>query len=85
MQTAFARKIVVLGTNQTKIAVGRSVANQGNKGRPFPLSLPGADNSVNSAEKYRKITKISPGTYFLKALFEGLIYGGKVAFQNRLG
>ena len=34
---------------------------------------------------YRKITKISPGTYFLKALFEGLIYGEKVAFQNRLG
>ena len=65
--------------------MGRSVANQGNKGRPFPLSLPGADNCVNSAEKYRKITKISPGTYFLKALFEGLIYGGKVAFQNRLG
>ena len=25
------------------------------------------------------------GLYFSKALFEGLIYGGKVAFQNRLG
>ena len=40
---------------------------------------------------YRKIPKISPGTYifqrpFLKGLFmEGLIYGGKYAFQNRLG
>ena len=40
---------------------------------------------------YRKIPKISPGTYifqrpFLRGLFlEGLIYGGKVAFQNRLG
>ena len=40
---------------------------------------------------YRKIPKISPGTYifqrpFLKGLFmEGLIYGGKYAFQYRLG
>ena len=40
---------------------------------------------------YRKIPKISPGAYifqrpFLKGLFmEGLIYGGKDAFQNRLG
>ena len=25
---------------------------------------------------YRKILKISPGVYFLKALFEGLIFGG---------
>ena len=25
---------------------------------------------------YRKIPKISPGTYFSKALFEGLIFGG---------
>ena len=39
---------------------------------------------------YRKIPKISPGAYifqrpFLKGLFvEGLIYGGKYAFQNRL-
>ena len=41
--------------------------------------------------EYRKIPKISPGAYisqrpFLKDLFlEGLIYGGKFAFQNRLG
>ena len=41
--------------------------------------------------KYRKIPKISPGAYifqrpFLRGLhWEGLIYGGKVAFQNRLG
>ena len=40
---------------------------------------------------YRKIPKISPGTYifqrpFLKGLFlEGLVYGGKYAFQTRLG
>ena len=40
---------------------------------------------------YRKILKISPGAYifqrpFLRGLFsEGLIYGGKFAFQNRLG
>ena len=40
---------------------------------------------------YRKIPKISPGAYifqrpFLRGLFlEGLINGGKFAFQNRLG
>ena len=40
---------------------------------------------------YRKIPKISPGAYifqrpFLRGLYsEGLIYGGKFAFQNRLG
>ena len=40
---------------------------------------------------HRKIPKISPGAYifqrpFLRGLFlEGLIYGGKFAFQNRLG
>ena len=39
---------------------------------------------------FRKIPKISPGAYifqrpFLRGLFvEGLIYGGKDAFQNRL-
>ena len=39
----------------------------------------------------RKIPNISPGTYILqrpllRGLFlEGLIYGGKIAFQNRLG
>jgi len=42
-------------------------------------------------QKYRKIPKISPGAYifqrpFLRGLFlEGLIYGGKFAFHNRLG
>ena len=40
---------------------------------------------------YRKIPKISPGAYIFQRLFlrglysEGLIYGGKFAFQNRLG
>ena len=40
---------------------------------------------------YHKIPKISPGAYifqrpFLRGLFlEGLIYGGKFAFQNRSG
>ena len=40
---------------------------------------------------YRKIPKISPGAYifqrpFLRGLFlEGIIDGGKFAFQNRLG
>ena len=41
--------------------------------------------------EYRKIPKISPGDYilqrpFLRGLFlEVLMYGGKFAFQNRLG
>ena len=39
---------------------------------------------------YRKIPKISPGggggAYFLRGLYsEGLMFGGKFAFQNRLG
>ena len=40
---------------------------------------------------YRKIPKISPGAYifqrpFLRGLFsEGLVYGVKFVFQNRLG
>ena len=40
---------------------------------------------------YRKIPKISPRAYifqrpFLRGLYsEGLIYGGKFTFQNRLG
>ena len=44
-----------------------------------------------SRKNYRKIPKISPGAYifqrpFLRGLFlEGLINGGKFAFQNRLG
>ena len=39
---------------------------------------------------YRKIPKISPGAYIFQRLFlrgvllEGLMYGGKFAFQNRL-
>ena len=41
--------------------------------------------------RYRKIRKIRPGAYifqrsFLRGLYwEGLIYGGNFAFQNRLG
>ena len=48
-------------------------------------------HDVLQPSKYRKIPKINPGTYifqrpFLRVLFlEGLIYGGKFAFQNRLG
>ena len=40
---------------------------------------------------YRKIREISPGAYIFQRLFsrglflEGLMYGGKFAFQNRLG
>ena len=46
---------------------------------------------ILSEFRYRKIPKISPGAYifqrpFLRGLFlEGLLYGGKFAFQNRLG
>ena len=45
----------------------------------------------NSLSFYCKIPKISPGAYifqrpFLRGLFlKGLMYGGKFAFQNRLG
>ena len=44
-----------------------------------------------STNSYRKIPKIRPGAYifqwpFLRGLFlEGLIFGGKFAFTNRLG
>ena len=47
--------------------------------------------SENGQTIYRKIPKISPEAYifqapFLRSLFlEGLIYGGKFAFQNRFG
>ena len=51
MLTAFASKFLVLWKKQTKIAVGRSVANHGNKGRPFRLALPRADYCDNSAER----------------------------------
>ena len=47
--------------------------------------------SIELTKKYRKIPKISLGAYifqrpFLRGLYsEGLIYGGKFAFQNQLG
>ena len=46
---------------------------------------------LQTVMEYRKISKINPGAYifqrlFLRGLFlEGVIYGGKFAFQNRLG
>ena len=46
---------------------------------------------IGGQQTYRQIPKISPGACifqrpFLTGLFlEGLIYGGKFAFQNRLG
>ena len=49
----------------------------------------GEDNEI--LWSYHKIAKISPGIYsfqrpFLRGLYsEGLIYGGRFAFQNRLG
>ena len=56
------------------------------------LSCQSKPNDNKRLQKiYRKIPKISPGAYifqrpFLRGLFlEGLIYGRKFAFQNRLG
>ena len=35
---------------------------------------------------YDKISKINPGAYiFQRPLFEGLMYGGKFVFENRVG
>ena len=55
----------------------------------FLFTLSSVVHTAN-IETYRKIPKISPGAYifqrpFLRGLFlEGLIYGRKFAFQNRL-
>ena len=43
-------RLLVLGTNQTKMAAGRSVANHGNKRRSFRSALPRADCCDTSAE-----------------------------------
>ena len=59
------------------------------------VNLPYGIWFIRSIAKYRKIPKISPGDYifqrpFLRVLFwrglysEGLKYGGKFAFLNRL-
>ena len=61
--------------------MGRLVANQGNKGRPFRLALPKADSSGNSADKYRKITKISPGHIFPSPFLRGLSTERKLRFR----
>ena len=42
------------------------------------------NNIISLLEGYHKIPKISPRTYLSKALFEGLIYGGKFALANFL-
>ena len=58
---------------------------------PAPTWWTGLLPKIPVQVKYRKIPKISPGAYifqrpFLRGLFlEGLINGGKFAFQNRLG
>ena len=55
---------------------------------PLPFRLESTDQLITS---YRKIQRISPGAYifqrpFLRGLYsEGLIYGMKFEFQNRLG
>ena len=51
------------------------------KGKPcYSIHFPNykKGNTINSENKPR-------GLYLSKALFEGLIYRGKFAFQNRLG
>ena len=48
-------------------------------------------NVADASAAHRKIPKVSPGAYifqrpFLRGLYsEGLMYGWKFAFQNRLG
>ena len=51
MKTAFARKILVLGTNQTKMAVGRSAGTHGDNGQSFRLGLLRADYCDNCAQR----------------------------------
>ena len=46
-----ARKILVLGTNQKRMAAGSLVVSDGNKGRPFRLALPRVDYCGNPAER----------------------------------
>ena len=46
MLTAFARKVLVLKTNQTKMAANPCVGNQGNIGRQFRLALPVVKNCL---------------------------------------
>ena len=59
--------------------------------RNVPSKAANFKDKSDSVVVYRKIPKISPGAYifqrpFLRGLFsEGLIYGGKFVFQNRLG
>ena len=45
-------KIQVLGTNQTEMAAGRSLAYHGNEGWPFRLALPRTDFCDKSAERW---------------------------------
>ena len=52
---------------------GGNIYNARNCGISINMKIP-----KNSENKLR-------GLYFSRALFEGLIYGGRFAFQNRLG
>ena len=70
--------------------LGSWVLHERQRGEIPVLKLKGVYCSV-FCTNYRKIPKISPGAYifqrpFLRGLYsEGLIYGGKFAFQNQLG
>ena len=58
---------------------------------PAPHPISGSGWPPQDYREYRKSPKISPGAYtlqrpLLRGLFlEGLMYGGKFAFQNLLG
>ena len=74
-----------LGRQQLKSVPGVQIL--GTKERDMSREKSEADLALH----YNKIPKISPGAYsfskaHLRSLFlEGLIYGGKFAFENRLG
>ena len=67
-------------------------ARRGRQARNFTTNVSKILDLKSSSEQifFRKLSlgapEISPGAYtFSKTLFERLIYGGKFAFQNRLG
>ena len=51
MLTAFVKKILVLGTNRTKLAAGRSMGNHSNKGQQFCFLLLSRKAQTVAAER----------------------------------
>ena len=69
-----------------KDATGTKVANQILSSIPRGLSNTGSPEKIDKRSILYWIAKKYPrGLHFSKALFEGLIYIGKFAFQDRLG